>query len=466
MKKLKPFVVGSLLAAFIIATPAMSLADNSNKNENGNQAKNVKTHNSLINRFFGLFNRQAYAYNNNLTPVINGVTAPTVIQIGETGTWTVNASDPQNGSLSYAVNWGDASILPMLRIAQPVFVQGSTFTHSYANKGTYKISFEVSNTAGLKTTSTVTVHVSDSNPSITAPVISNLIASSIKVNKSTISWTTDTKSSSNVWFSKISPVNTTIRANLSKKNKVLNHKIVLNKLDANTKYYVIVNSINNSGTTTSSEISFTTLEKTDNSNPVITSLTGDTTVKAGNTTTITVNAKDLNNESLTYGVNWGDTNIISNSLLKVKESPVFVQSATFNHIYNLPGVYNATFVVTNADGKKDTSSTKITVTPIILDATAPVISELKTLTGDTTSTISWITNELSTSQIYYSKITPVNVTSNETVSIVDNALATNHSLNITGLAKSTLYHFIVKSTDATNNTVVSSESAFMTNSGI
>jgi hypothetical protein len=272
MKKFKPFVVGSLLAAFIIATPAMSLADNSNKNENGNQAKKVKMDNSLMNRFFGLFNRQANAYNNNLPPVTKGVTIP---------------------------------------------------------------------------------------------VISNLSVTSKKANKATLSWTTDVRASSFIWFSKTTPVDTSVKANITLKNKVLKHKIELKKLEPNTKYYVVVKSVNSAGTATSSLTSFVT--------------------------------------------------------------------------------------------------SVVSTTP---DTTAPVISELKTLTSDTASTISWTTNELATSQIYYSKITPVDVSSSETVLIVDNALATNHSLNITGLAKSTLYHFIVKSTDASNNTVTSSESLLVTNSGI
>ncbi|MDE1975418.1 MAG: hypothetical protein KGI49_02835, partial [Patescibacteria group bacterium] len=43
----------------------------------------------------------------NLPPVISGISSPTVLQVGQTGTWSVNASDPQNGTLSYSVDWGD-----------------------------------------------------------------------------------------------------------------------------------------------------------------------------------------------------------------------------------------------------------------------------------------------------------------------------------------------------------------------
>lgn len=362
MKKLKPFVVGSLLAAFIIATPAMSFADNSNKNENDNQTKKVKVNHSLKNKISNLFNNRVSAETNNLSPIINGITAPTVLKIGEVGTWTVKASDPQNGSLSYSVNWGDTSILPIARMSQSTIVQNSTFTHNYSNKGNYKVTFTVSNSAGLKTISTVTVHVSAINQTLNAPVISNLVVTSTKSNKATISWVTDVRANNLVWYSKTSPVNTSVKPNVSRHdNKNLKHKIELKKLEPNTKYYVVVGSTNRAGTTKSSEISFITPAKTNNRE-------------------------------------------------------------------------------------------------------APVISLIETKTEDSTSTISWTTNELATSGIFYSKITPLDVNSNTTVSIVDNTLATKHSLNIPGLAKSTLYHFIVKSTDASNNTVTSSESAFMTNS--
>jgi hypothetical protein len=294
--------------------------------------------------------------------------------------------------------------------------------------------------------------------------INNLSVSAIRSNRAVITWKTDIKSSSTVWYSKTSPVDTSVAPNFSRKNKIFAHRVQLNRLEPNTKYYVVVKSTNRLGTTTSSEISFTTLATVSDNTPIITSISGPRSIKAGETETITVNAYDTKNEALNYSVNWGDTG--TTPLAQGFTQPIFVQSTTFSHVYNSPGIYNATFTVQNSDGKKNSSTITITVNPVSADTTAPVISNVETKTGSSTATISWDTNEPSTSQIYYSKITPVEVTSNETISLVDNTLSTKHSLSITGLAKSTLYHFVIKSTDASNNTTVSGESAFMTNSGI
>lgn len=96
---------------------------------------------------------------NNLAPVISGITAPTVLDVGEMGTWMIQASDPQNGSLTYSVDWGEASMKAMSMSAMDNFVQTTTFTHSYANAGTYTIKFTVKNNFDKTTVSTVTVHV-------------------------------------------------------------------------------------------------------------------------------------------------------------------------------------------------------------------------------------------------------------------------------------------------------------------
>ncbi len=112
------------------------------------------------------------------SPVINGVDAPTVLNVGETGTWTIRATDPQNGSLSYSIDWGENlnymmsacpagySCTPNAGVASaPTVQQGSTFTHSYSEARTYKVTFIVRNSLGLSAQSTATVKVANSNVS-------------------------------------------------------------------------------------------------------------------------------------------------------------------------------------------------------------------------------------------------------------------------------------------------------------
>jgi len=105
---------------------------------------------------------------NNLPPVINGVTAPTTLNVNQTGTWTVNASDPENGSLSYSVNWGDyngGGYAGISSLAIP-FVQTSTFTHSYSLAGTYTVTFTVQDNAGQTAQTSSTVQVGYNCPAV------------------------------------------------------------------------------------------------------------------------------------------------------------------------------------------------------------------------------------------------------------------------------------------------------------
>jgi hypothetical protein len=103
-------------------------------------------------------------------PVISGGTFPTTLQVNQTGTWTVNASDPQNGSLSYSVNWGDQpTVLPGTGVMSSAVVQTSTFTHSYSSAGTYTVTFIVKNSAGLTAQTSATVQVGNVTPTTVCP---------------------------------------------------------------------------------------------------------------------------------------------------------------------------------------------------------------------------------------------------------------------------------------------------------
>lgn len=85
------------------------------------------------------------------------------MKIGETGTWTVKASDPENGPLSYSVIWGDegrytiggSPVAPTMERIQ----QTATFTHSYAQAGTYYPKFKVTDNAGQSNSASLSVAV-------------------------------------------------------------------------------------------------------------------------------------------------------------------------------------------------------------------------------------------------------------------------------------------------------------------
>lgn len=99
---------------------------------------------------------------NNLPPVVSGVSGPTALKVGETGTWTVKAYDPEGGSLSYSIVWGDegASTVASPGVTKEMLVQNTaTFTHTYYGAGTYTPVFYVTDDRGQQARTSMSVVV-------------------------------------------------------------------------------------------------------------------------------------------------------------------------------------------------------------------------------------------------------------------------------------------------------------------
>ncbi len=91
------------------------------------------------------------------------------------------------------------------------------------------------------------------------------------------------------------------------------------------------------------------------------------------------------------------------------------------------------------------------------DTTPPTISAVNTTSlGDTSTTITWSTDENSDSLVEYGPTTSYGSTAGNA------SLVLNHSVGLTGLSASTLYHFRVTSTDASNNSTTSGDFTFTT----
>lgn len=88
--------------------------------------------------------------NNPLT--ISGLDTPTSLPIGVSGTWTVHVlANTATGNLHYSVRWGDEAPFQGLAIRAPDTTGLSTtatFSHAYANTGTYMPVFTVTDDAG------------------------------------------------------------------------------------------------------------------------------------------------------------------------------------------------------------------------------------------------------------------------------------------------------------------------------
>ncbi len=88
----------------------------------------------------------------NQQPTISSFAGPTALTVRESGTWTIQASDPEGDALSYRLVWGDEGVEErLLHIAEldaGAFVQSTTFTHTYTKPGLYLIRVAARDSAG------------------------------------------------------------------------------------------------------------------------------------------------------------------------------------------------------------------------------------------------------------------------------------------------------------------------------
>lgn len=134
-------------------------------------------------------------YGYGTTPTISSFSGPTTLNLGQQGTWSVAASDPNNQQLTYSILWGDEASYGTYTLAAPgyaqtVVSQGTTYTHTYSMPGTYTVRITAKNVAGYTSTATATVVVGsyygNTSLRVTAPTASQTLYTGTTL---PISWT-------------------------------------------------------------------------------------------------------------------------------------------------------------------------------------------------------------------------------------------------------------------------------------
>lgn len=94
---------------------------------------------------------------------VNGIDAPSTLEAGETGTWTVHAQTNLSGSLHYSVVWGDENMMARAFSAiMPNMTQTSaTFTHAYDAAGSYQPKFTITDDTGHTVSTSASVRVTE-----------------------------------------------------------------------------------------------------------------------------------------------------------------------------------------------------------------------------------------------------------------------------------------------------------------
>ena len=137
-------------------------------------------------------------------------------------------------------------------------------------------------------------------------------------------------------------------------------------------------------------------------------------------------------------------------------------SVSWNTAAAANGAHTITAVARDAAANVTTSgSVAVTVSNVPADTTPPSLSAIAAVSiGASVATITWTTNETSDSQVDYGPTTAYGSTTP-----LNTSLLTAHTVALTGLTSSTLYHFRVRARDAAGNLAVSGDSTFTTLAG-
>lgn len=280
----------------------------------------------------------------------------------------------------------------------------------------------------------------------TPPVISAVTATNITTSSATITWNTDEPASSRVEYGLTASYGTltTLDSNL-----VTSHSVVLNGLATSTTYhYRVISADAAANSTTSGD--FTLITAADTTPPTISNVNATNVTNAAATIGWTTN--EASSSRVEYGLttSYGTLTTLNPALVTSHSVGLSGLSASTTYHYRVISTDAATNTATSGDFTFTTAAAP--------DTTPPVISSVQS-TNITTSgvTITWTTDEPATSRVEYGT-----TTSYGAFSALDSSLVTSHSVNLSGLAVSTPYHFRVISADAANNTATSGDFTFTT----
>ena len=266
------------------------------------------------------------------------------------------------------------------------------------------------------------------------PLISNILAvSALNGTGATITWTTDVASSSTVRYGKT----TTYGSSTTGPGGVTSHTVTLIGLTPSTLYHFQVVSLATGGTapgsqTASTDQSFTTRAGGTGSPPVISTVAATGITATGATITWTT---DVNSSTT---VEYGTT---------ASYGFVATGAAAIQHSVTLSGLTPSTtyhYRVRSATATSpDAVSTDVTFTTSVATGTPVITSVSVTGIGPNSATVTWTTDIPASSSVDFG----VTVGYGTTATGAD---GTTHSVAVTGLTASTLYHFHVRSTGSSS----------------
>ncbi|MBA2480238.1 MAG: fibronectin type III domain-containing protein [Planctomycetes bacterium] len=275
-----------------------------------------------------------------------------------------------------------------------------------------------------------------------------MTATAITATGATITWTTNEASDTQVQYGTTTAYGSSTTLNTT---KVTAHAQALTGLTASTLYHYRVKSADAAGNlATSGDFTFTTSPPPDTTAPIITGISvGSITA---NSAVVTWTTNEASDSRVQYGTTTAYGSQTTLNATMVTTHSVALSGLTASTLYHLRVLSR------DAAGNLATSTDVTFTTSAIPDTTPPVISAIavSAITASGAS-ISWTTNESSDSQVEYGL-----TASYGAVTAIDSAATTSHVQSLGGLATNTLYHYRVKSRDASGNIAISSDRTFTT----
>ena len=270
--------------------------------------------------------------------------------------------------------------------------------------------------------------------------ISNIKVQDVGASTARIEWFTDEVADGKVDYGPTTDLGVTRKHSTF----VFEHSLNLESLDSETDYFFEIESKNIDGTII-----------IENNNGNFYSFTTKDITPPGKITG--VDAISITTDSIT--ITWQASDAVDFSHYNIYRNRILIANTTDN-VFTDSGLSSGSdnpykIAAVDLSGNEGVQSDTITIKTEILDINKPVISNVDFADiTDNSATITWSTNEDSTSIVFYG----INNTLNNVIE--SKILQVNHSVILKGLTKDLTYSFVAGSCDLENNCINSSISSF------
>jgi hypothetical protein len=272
------------------------------------------------------------------------------------------------------------------------------------------------------------------------PLISAVAATSITSTSATITWTTSQASTSQVQYGTTLGLGSSSALNSA---PVTSHSVTLSGLAPGTAYKYSVVSAASTGTTASPIFTFTTASGA----PVISGISASSIT--GNSATIAWTTDQPSTSQVAFGTStaYGQYSVFSSTMGTTHTTNLTALTPGTTYYFAAVSVNSTGLTTTTPGGSFTTPSNNA---PVIKNVTASNITS-------TSATLTWTTDQASTSQVKYGTTTAYGSFSTFSASLV-----TNHSVTLTGLVAGTNYNYSVMSTNSAAGSSASANATFST----